>query len=182
MILDTINRTTIDFTQNTQRYSDPTLSTIIVSPETNFMFGVEVWGYNLSSENRLFDVVFQQIDSNYGDNYTYTTSPLEQCTAEHWSMLPDVVNSFDRLSIGNWLCPTIGTIIQLQGRYSSESYHQYSVTLYPCRNSTDPTRPCGTPDDISQFFIENGQWNYFTYYYVNSIINPAQPDYKSYYL
>jgi hypothetical protein len=61
MILDTLNRSSIDFTQNTLRLTDPALSTLVASPDSNFMFGVEVWGYNLSSEGRLFDVVFKQI-------------------------------------------------------------------------------------------------------------------------
>lgn len=30
--------------------------------------------------------------------------------------------------------------------------------------------------------MENGQWNYFTYYYANILVNPDLPDYKSYYL
>jgi hypothetical protein len=90
-------------------------------------------------------------------------------------MLPNVIDSFDRLKVGNWLCPEIGTIIKLQGKYTSDIYNQFSVTLYPCSNSTDPDRPCASSEDIDQFFVENGQWNYFTYYYVNSIVNPDQP-------
>jgi hypothetical protein len=137
-----MNRTIINFTENSERQSDPALSVITASPENNYMFGVEVWGHNLNSEHRYFDVIFMQIESNYGQNYTSTQYPLEACTKEHWAMLPEIVSNFDRLKVGNWLCPTIGTIINLQGKYTSETYHQYSVTLYPCNNKTDPSRPC----------------------------------------
>jgi hypothetical protein len=78
MVISTINRTTIGYTFASQRNIDPTLSTLTAGP--SFMFGVEVWGYNLSSDYRLFDVVFDQIESNEGDNYTYTPYPLEACT------------------------------------------------------------------------------------------------------
>jgi hypothetical protein len=80
MIIDTVNRTTISFTFNEERSGDPSLSVITVSPENNFMFAVSVEGYNLSSEYRLFDVVFEQIESTFGVNYTYTPYPLEACT------------------------------------------------------------------------------------------------------
>lgn len=40
MILNTINRTTISFTLNTERAIDPPLSTITASTKNNFMFGV----------------------------------------------------------------------------------------------------------------------------------------------
>jgi hypothetical protein len=60
-------------------------------------------------------------------------------------MLSEVEDNYIHLKIGNWLCPTIGTIIKLQGKYSSDFYHQFSVTLYPCSNRTDPSKPCGTP-------------------------------------
>lgn len=150
MILDTMNRTIITFSHKEQRNSDPPLSTLTASSDV-FMFGVEVWGYNLSSENRLFDVVFEQVESHYGENYTYTQYALEPCTRAHWAALPDVLDRFNNLHVGNWLCPTMGTVMKLQGKYSSADYNQFSVTLFPCSNSTDPSRPCGSPEELSQF-------------------------------
>lgn len=48
MILDTVNRITINYTHRLDRAGDPKLSFLNASSEDNFMFGVEVWGYNLS--------------------------------------------------------------------------------------------------------------------------------------
>ena len=182
MIINTVNRTIISFTHNEQKDSVPSLTQIMASPDDNFMFAVEVQGYNLSSEYRYFDVVFDQIQSSYGSNYVHTPYSLEPCTKAHWAMLPSVVDSFEKIKASNWLCPTLGTVITLQGKFSSETYNQFSVTLYPCSNSTDPSRPCAPIEEIEAYVASNGQWNYFNFYYVNSIINADQPQYKSYYL
>lgn len=48
MILDTVNRTTINYTHRLDRAGDPKPIDLNVSVENKFMFGVEVWGYNLS--------------------------------------------------------------------------------------------------------------------------------------
>lgn len=40
MILDTINRTTINYTSTSDRQTDPHLSSIKASSKNNFMFGV----------------------------------------------------------------------------------------------------------------------------------------------
>lgn len=48
MISDTLNKTAITYTQKEERKVDPTHIEFIASPEENFMFGIEVWGYNLS--------------------------------------------------------------------------------------------------------------------------------------
>lgn len=84
--------------------------------------------------------------------------------------------------MGNWLCPEIGSELLLQGRYSSRSYNQLSITLYPCSNDTDVNRPCAPIEELQNFFVEQGQWNYFTFYSINTIINADQPEYLKYYL
>lgn len=55
MIIETMNRTIINYTLNSQRDSDPSLSIVDIS-KGKFMFGAGIRGYNLSSERRLFDV------------------------------------------------------------------------------------------------------------------------------
>lgn len=48
MILDTVNRITISYSHRSERKAQPSLTTLRNSVEGEFMFGVEVWGYNLS--------------------------------------------------------------------------------------------------------------------------------------
>jgi len=43
--------------------------------------------------------------------------------------------------MGNWLCPPIGTIYDLQGKYSSELYYQLLVSVSKC-NATDLNNSC----------------------------------------
>jgi hypothetical protein len=117
--------------------------------------------------------------SNFGQNYTKVPYALEACTQEHWSMLPEVVNKFDILNAGNWLCPTIGTVLELQGKYSSGVYTQTEVRLDICSNATDPARPCAPIEEIKDYI---STYNYFTFYHVNSVVNADQPEYKSYFL
>jgi hypothetical protein len=143
------------------------------------MFAVEVWGYNLSSVNRYFDVNFFQVTSYAGENYTNVAYPLEACTMEHWSLLPEVVTKFDTLHVGNWLCPTLGTIVELQGKYTSALYTQTEIQLNICSNDTDPTRPCAPLEEINEYIKD---YNYFTFYHVNTVVNADQPDYKDYFL
>ena len=84
--------------------------------------------------------------------------------------------------MGGWLCPEIGLNLLLQGRYSSKDYYQLQINLFRCSNDTDPNRPCGTTQKLQDFMAEQGQWNYFTYYTINSVVNADQPEYLKYYL
>jgi len=46
---------------------------------------------------------------------------MEQCTKEHWKMIPSVIEdaSFDALGISKWLCPSINSIIKFKGHFTS---------------------------------------------------------------
>ena len=68
------------------------------------------------------------------------------------------------------------------GKYTSDLYKELLFTVAPCNNATDPNRPCASPEAITQMFADNYDWFYFTFYYINTIVNPDQPEYKSYYL
>lgn len=94
-------------------------------------------------------------------------------------MLPEVVSKFDILNAGNWLCPPIGTVLELQGKYSSAVYTQTEIHLNICSNATDPARPCAPIEEINNYI---NTYNYFTLYHVNSVVNADQPDYITYFL
>ncbi len=90
-------------------------------------------------------------------------------------MVPSFANKFDQMNAKDWLCPKIGTEINFEGTYSSSLFSTMSISLHPCSNSTDPSRPCASQEEIDLFVDNNGQWNYFSLYYVNSVINADQP-------
>lgn len=53
--------------------------------------------------------------------------------------------------------------------------------MNPCQNSTDPLRPCAPQSEIDALFASSSYF-YFTFYFLNPLINPAEKEYKSYYL
>jgi hypothetical protein len=181
MILDTLTLSTITYTQDVITSPDPTYTKLVASPNEKFMFGIEIWRQNLSSPVRYFDLVPQVYVEEAGVN-TPITIDLVQCTKEHWSSMPDVVKNFDKLQMSGWLCPPIGAEYEIFGKYTSDFYKQIIFTVSPCNNATDPNRPCASQAEIDQLFLDHGDWFYFTFYYINTIVNPDQPTYKSYYL
>jgi hypothetical protein len=181
MVVDTLTLSTISFTQNVKTRTDPSPITLTTSPDKNFMFGLEVWHHNLSSPVRYFDVSVSLFTG--GGGYQVPTQVhLVQCTREHWASMPDLLTKFDKLKMSGWLCPPIGAEYDILGKLTSDNYQQMLFGIAPCNNATDPTRKCATPEQIQQNFEYNRGYFYFTFYYINTIINPDQPEYKTYYL
>lgn len=54
--------------------------------------------------------------------------------------------------------------------------------MYPCNNATDPSRPCEPQANIDVLFTANSNSFYFTFYFINSVVNPDSTDYIDYYL
>ena len=48
MIMDTLNLSSITYTQNVQKKVNPSPTTISADPSKNFMFGIEIWRQNIS--------------------------------------------------------------------------------------------------------------------------------------
>ena len=93
MILDTLNLSSISYTQNVITRTDPSPTTITTSPDSNFMFGIEIWHQNLSSHVRYFDVILKLYVEHAG-NATPVAIDLVACTREHWASMPDLVGNF----------------------------------------------------------------------------------------
>ena len=60
MIIDTFDLNTISFTQNSIINVAPTHIQLNMSPLNNNMIGINLKGYDLNQENRLFDVYAYQ--------------------------------------------------------------------------------------------------------------------------
>jgi hypothetical protein len=96
--------------------------------------------------------------------------------------MPDVLAKFDQLKISRWLCPPIGAEYNIMGKLTSDDYQLIRIRVAPCNNATDPNRLCASSEAIQQNFVDNNGYFYFTLYFINTIINPDQPEYKTYYL
>jgi uncharacterized protein YaaQ len=61
MILDTLQLSAITTNLKTVKQTDPTHSVLSTSPDSMFMFGVEIWLLNLSDSVRYFDLNFKSV-------------------------------------------------------------------------------------------------------------------------
>ncbi len=80
-----------------------------------------------------------------------------------------------------WLCPPLDSKYLLQGSYFSEIFSTLSISLKECTNSSNPSRPCYPQNEIDDLFTKYGNF-YFTINYLNTVINPGEVSYLSYYL
>lgn len=64
----------------------------------------------------------------------------------------NVLQNFEKLQVGKWLCPRIGANFQLQGKFTSDksSFLQFSASS--CDRSE---QQCGDENDTESFFMEN---------------------------
>lgn len=184
MIIDTIEKTSITTNLTIKKNPEPTKVTMTASPDNNFMFGVELYGLdrlNLNDNKRYFDVLTGLYSGEAGQ-FAYKELELVPCTREHWASLPDLVKNFDSQGIAFWMCPPLGASFDIYGKLTSENFQQISILVYPCNNATDPSRPCASQSEIDALFAANGNNLYFTYYFINTVINPDNPHYIDYYL
>lgn len=90
MILDTLGLNSITTATQIIKQQDPTPATLSTSPDSNFMFAVEISGLNLSDTLRFFDLTFRADLQRRGVIYHTTYLPLETCTRQHWDHFPEV--------------------------------------------------------------------------------------------
>lgn len=81
-----------------------------------------------------------------------------------------------------WLCPPIGASYEIFGKYTADHYKQVAFYVYPCNNATDPNRPCATQTEIDAYFNAKSHNFFFTFYFINPVVNPGSTDYIKYYL
>ena len=137
--------------------------------------------FNLGSGTRYFDIILRNINVTNGAVSGIEHIDLVQCTDNHWSMLPEIVEKSSIYQYKNWLCPQINQSIPIKGSYTSSKQFISNVQISPCKNTTDPSRPCKPQSEIDSLFAANPNL-YLGVYYINPVINPSETDYLSYYL
>ncbi len=187
MISDTFNRTAITASLDIAKSNDPTFYDLKASKQDMFMIGFKIQSmdlsqiFNLGSGPRYFDIIFRNINVTNGVLAGIQHLDLVQCTDEHWSMFPEIVEKSEIYHYKNWLCPKLGQRIPIKGSYTSSKQFISNVQISPCKNSTDPSRPCKPQSEIDSLFTANPNL-YLGVYYINPVINPTETDYISYYL
>ena len=82
----------------------------------------------------------------------------------------------------NWLCPQIGSSLFLSGDYASDIFRYVNVSINPCMDFLDPSRPCARSSGVKALFNHLSDAIRYKIYFTNPLINPGQKEYKSYYL
>lgn len=116
------------------------------------MFGLAIQSYDISfnadlgAGPRYFDVLLAIVETTNGSLTGFSPISMEQCTAEHWSMLPDISNRFNALGASKWLCPPKDVELKMQGIYNSPINSQVQISIGPCINSSSNPRDCAPQD------------------------------------
>ncbi len=81
------------------------------------MFSVNLFSFNLTSSNRLFDITLNQDYYSPIKNFINTTFiPLVPCTIQHYNFSEEIVKNFHRFNLSGSLCPPLGHSFDLRGR------------------------------------------------------------------
>lgn len=94
MISDTLNRTSITSNLTTKKQLDPSLSIFKTGSDDIFMFSLIIQSFdksytaNLSQIPRIFSFTAGLLTLNNGKLAGMNKTKLEQCTLQHWNMIP----------------------------------------------------------------------------------------------
>ncbi len=92
-----------------------------------------------------------------------------------------MVDLYDKIGLSAWLCPTEGTVIELQGKYSSSVFKYYKFGVKQCSPSNTTNRTCVSNSTLETFLNSNEAFT-FNFYFMNTIINPTNKQFLSNYL
>ena len=143
------------------------------------MFAIQIGGLNLSAPIKYFDIMGIKDTAESGAS-NKTMIVLEQCTREHWSSLPSVVDRFDALGVSGWLCSPINAVYPMYGERASAASQWLDYFVLPCQNGTSPNQTCANQADFDAMVASTLNTFQLTLFYTKSIINPTQPDYINY--
>ncbi len=114
MIRDTLNKTAITSSFDIRKTNNPSFYNLTANSGHMFMFGVTIISMdlkttlNLAEGPRYFDINLRTVNVRNGQIAGVSFSDMVQCTDEHWSMLPTIVERSKVHGYSNWLCPKIG--------------------------------------------------------------------------
>ena len=71
----------------------------------------------------------------------------------------------------------MNSVVELEGKYTSDSFKLLRLSIQKCRNETDPSRPC-----VDESVINELGYFYLKYYFMNAFVNSASLQPVDYYL
>lgn len=147
------------------------------------MFALGLTGISYKNSIQYFSIYMQKVDQT-PTKKAKADIPLGLCTKSQWTRINNTFdNVYDRLGFGGWLCPPDGTVVQLQGKYSSDMFKYYKIGVVACTAATAAAfnQTCATAAQITSFISANQAFQ-LNFYYVNTIINANNKDYIQLYL
>jgi hypothetical protein len=150
------------------------------------MIAIGITGIDLSSTERYFDIVMNNRTNVKNGSKTIKTTkniPLSPCNISQWSGVTDsITNSFTTQSFNQWLCPPVGTVIPIQGKFTSPTFKFGQLVISECTNNAlYPGTTCKSSSDILDFLESSGQFS-VNIYFINPVLNPGDSNFISYYL
>jgi hypothetical protein len=144
------------------------------------MFAIGVTNFNLTDPTtKYFNIEFSQKISNPKKTIFYTLVP---CSRSTWtSAYPGIGDTFDRRKLQYWLCLPPNISLTFQGKFTSDVFQYVKIALKACSPTVGDNRTCVNQTVIDNMIAKSGPLS-FNYYFMNTIINPNDPDYLKSYL
>lgn len=179
-VLNTLNLNDITASISQSEDVEPTAFETDVSP---FLFAVGINNINLNDPvTKYFNIVFYSRTQSPNGTKITTYTNLVPCTRDPWNNIDTSFGeTFDRLALDRWLCLPDNMTLQFQGKYSSSVFKYAKISVQNCSILAGDNRTCASPTYINNFITSSGSAN-FNYYFVNTIINPQDKQYISYYI
>jgi hypothetical protein len=173
-----ITKNSVNAQDFTYYVDNPTYTSFPFDNSTKFIIGVGISGLNLSSTQRYFDItMFTQVFS-YGKLINKIYHDLQPCQYDQWAHINELGgSSFNSAGLNGFLCPSSNVTVELEGKYTSESFKLMVINIGKCNNSTDPQRPC-----VDDSVIRQKTTYTVNYYFMNPFVNSGTLEPVNYYL
>lgn len=110
-----------------------------MSPDGGFMFGINLFGFDLTSPLKMFDIkLYQESYSPIFNLINRTDVPLVPCSLSHFSFNDKIMKSFFDLNMSKGLCPLLDYNFKVKGKVTSDIFSQIRVTVSRCNSTLDP--------------------------------------------
>lgn len=76
---------------------------------------------------------------------------------------------YEMSQLSSFLCPSPDYVLQLEGKYTSDTFLYWRLGITKCNPALDPTRPCASAEEMQKVKIGNSFR--INFYFMNGIVN-----------
>ena len=146
---EAFKRHSIFFNSNTVVTLEPPMSTISTKQSglhhNPYMLAIRSIDYGCPSirEVKAYNYTYSNLHTN-NSSVANTSIPLENCTADHFSTIPNVYTKFSRLGMSNWLCFPLNETYEIGGSWDVSNTYKALLIQANCIQSCGVNNNCGT--------------------------------------